>query len=81
MNTYIAIVGTFLALCEIIRVIQNHINLRRQRKVFEQECGQLSTITEGDLKTQREAYRLIVEHLTPQKYFWTDLEEGGRENE
>ena len=64
MNTYIAIIGTFLAVCEIIRVIQNYINLRHQNKVFESECGHLSDITEQDLQTQREAYRLIVQHLT-----------------
>ena len=51
MNTYIAIIGTFLAVCEIIRVVQNHINLRRQRKVFEESCGDLSEVTEQDLQT------------------------------
>lgn len=51
MNTYIAIIGTFLAVCEIIRIVQNHINLRRQRIVFERECGQLSDFTEQDLQT------------------------------
>ena len=64
MNPYIAIIGTFLAVCEIIRVIQNYINIRYQNKVFESECGHLSDITEQDLQTQREAYRLIVQHLT-----------------
>ena len=65
MNIYIAIIGIFLAICEIVRIIQNHINLKHQNKVFENECGHLSDITEQDLQTQREAYRLIVQHLTP----------------
>jgi hypothetical protein len=77
MNIYIAIIGTFLAVCEIIRVVQNHINLRRQRIVFERECGQLSDITEQDLQTQREAYRLIVEHFTPHECSWPDIAKGG----
>lgn len=64
MNTYIAIIGTFLAVCEIIRVIQNYINLRYQNKIFESECGHLSDITEQDLQTQREAYQLIIQYLT-----------------
>ncbi len=72
MNIYIAIIGTFLAVCEIIRVIQNYINLRHQNKVFESECGHLSDITEQDLQTQREAYRLIVQHLTPHEFDWND---------
>lgn len=80
MNTYIAIIGTFLAVCEITRVIQNHINLRRQHEVFEKECGQLSDITEQDLQMQREAYRLIVEHFTPHEYSWPDISEGGGED-
>ena len=78
MNTYIAIIGTFLAVCEIIRVVQNHINLRRQQIVFERECGHLSEVTEQDLQTQREAYRLIVQHLTPNEFDWSDIRGGVR---
>ena len=63
MNTYIAIIGTFLAVCEIIRCVQNHINLRRQKEIFERECGQLSDITEQDLQTQRAVYRMLYEEL------------------
>lgn len=63
MNTYIAIIGSFLAICEIIRVIQNHINLRQQQEVFERECGQLSDITEQDLQIRREVYRMLYAEL------------------
>lgn len=63
MNTYIAIIGTFLAICEIIRVIQNHINLRRQQEVFERECGQLSDITDRDLQIRREVYEMLHAEL------------------
>lgn len=73
MDTYLAIMVTVLAACEIVRIVQNHINLRRQRIVFEQSVGSLSDITEQDLQTQREAYRLIVKHLTPMEYSWQDL--------
>lgn len=63
MNTYIAIIGTFLAVCEIIRCVQNHINLRRQRKIFEDSCGDLSEVTEQDLETQRAVYRMLYAEL------------------
>ena len=63
MNTYIAIIGTFLAICEIVRVIQNHINLRRQQEVFERECSQLSDITDQDLQIQREVYKMLHDEL------------------
>ena len=67
MNTYIAIIGTFLAFCEIIRVVQNHINLRRQRKVFEESCGDLSEVTEQDLQTQRAVYRMLYVDMSHAK--------------
>jgi hypothetical protein len=63
MNTYIAIIGTFLAVCEIIRCVQNRINLRRQQEVFERECGHLSDITDQDLQIQREVYRMLYAEL------------------
>lgn len=80
MTTYLTIMVTVLAVCETVRIIQNHINLRRQRIVFERECGHLSDFTDDDLKTQREAYRLIVENLTPLKYDFRDMEIGGGDN-
>lgn len=63
MNTYIAIIGTFLAVCEIIRVFQNHVNLIRQQKVFECECRQLSDITDRDLQIRREVYEMLHAEL------------------
>lgn len=78
MNTYIAIIGTFLAICEIVRVIQNHINLRRQQEVFERECGHLSDITEQDLQTQREVYKMLHAELMDRRC--NCKAEGGIEN-
>lgn len=67
MNTYIAIIGTFLAVCEIIRVVQNQINLWRQRKIFEESCGDLSVVTEQDLQIQREVYRMLHAELVDKR--------------
>lgn len=65
MNTYLAIVTTALAITQILRVIQNNIQLRRQKVFFEKQLKELSDmeLTERDFETQRKAYRLIVEYL------------------
>lgn len=65
MNTYLAIITTVLVITQIIRVIQNHKQLRRQRILFEKQLGQLADCepTKEDFETQRKAYRLIVDYL------------------
>lgn len=65
MNTYLAIITTVLVITQIIRVCQNHIQLRRQNKLFKAQLKELADIglTEKDFITQRKAYRLIVEYL------------------
>ena len=65
MNTYLAIITTVLAISEIIRVIQNATQLRRQKILFEKQLEELAEmeLTERDFETQRKAYRLVVEYL------------------
>lgn len=65
MNIYLAIITTVLVVTQIIRVFQNHIQLRRQHILFKKQLGQLAEFepTKEDFETQRKAYRLIVEHL------------------
>lgn len=63
MSTYLTIITTILVLTQIIRIVQNAVNLRNQNKVFRAELGQLEDITNADLATQRKAYRLMVEYL------------------
>lgn len=65
MNTYLAIITTVLVVTQIIRVCQNHIQLRRQHILFKEQLGQLANCepTKEDFDNQRKAYRLIVEHL------------------
>lgn len=65
MNTYLTIITTVLVLTQIIRVIQNHINLRRQNMLFEKEIGELRDIEikKEDFENQRKAYRLLIERL------------------
>ena len=63
MNTYLAIITTVLVITQVIRVVQNTIQLYRQGKVVAKTLSGVSDITEEDLQVQKEAYRLIVEHL------------------
>lgn len=63
MNTYLAIMVTILVLTQIVRIIQNTIQLRRQYKLFQVQLGQLDDITQEDFDMQRRAYRLIVDHF------------------
>ena len=65
MNTYLAIITTVLVVTQIIRLIQNAVQLHRQNALFKKQLGQLAECepTEKDFHTQRMAYRLIVEYL------------------
>ena len=65
MNTYLAIITTVLVLTQIIRVAQNHIQLRRQKILFKKQVGELADleVKKEDFEIQRKAYRLIVEKL------------------
>lgn len=65
MEIYLAIITTVLVVTQIIRLIQNAVQLRRQHILFMEELGHLADtkITEEDFNTQRNAYRLIVEYL------------------
>lgn len=69
MNIYLAIITTVLVVTQIIRVCQNHIQLRRQHILFKEQLGQLADCepTKEDFETQRKAYRLIVEHFEKKK--------------
>lgn len=63
MNTYLTIMVTILVLTQIVRIIQNTIQLRRQYKLFQVQLGQLDDITQEDFDMQHRAYRLIVDHF------------------
>ena len=65
MNTYLAIITTVLVLTQIIRVTQNHIQLRRHGIIYKKELGELADLKlqKEDFEYQRRAYKLIVEKL------------------
>lgn len=65
MNTYLAIITTVLVITQIIRVTQNHIQIRKQNVVYKKQLGELADleIQKEDFEYQKKAYRLIVEKL------------------
>lgn len=67
MNTYLAIITTALVITQVIRVVQNAIMLHRQEKKLDAQLREFDEVTNEDLKTQKEAYRLIVEHFKTEK--------------
>lgn len=68
MNTYLVIITTVLVMTQIIRVMQNTIQLRRQKKEFEDNLGWLKKrdVTEEDFDTQRKAFRLAAKYFERQ---------------
>ena len=80
MNTYLAIITTVLVVTQIIRLIQNTIQIRRQNVLFKAQLKELADmeLTEKDFHAQRKAYRLAVEYLE-QKLGHVPLVLGGVE--
>lgn len=68
MNTYLAIITTALVVTQVIRLVQNTIQLRKQDILFKEQLGQIRDVTPEDFDTQRKAYRLIVEHFEEKKF-------------
>ena len=67
MTLYLTIITTILVITQIIRIVQNTINLYRNNKVFDAQLKQLGEVTNEDLETQKEAYRLLVEYFKREK--------------
>ena len=65
MNTYLAIITTVLVITQIVRLIQNAVQLHRQNILFKEQLGHLAdcNLTEQDFENQRKAYQLIVNYL------------------
>ncbi|MBQ8413211.1 MAG: hypothetical protein IJX12_06360 [Lachnospiraceae bacterium] len=66
MNVYLVIITTVLVLTQVIRIVQNAIQLKRQDTLFKKQLGALADkeVTAEDFDMQRQAYRLIVEKLS-----------------
>lgn len=64
MDKYLVIITTVLVVTQIIRVVQNTMQLRRQTRMMKKQLDRLNDVTNEDLTTQKEAFRLIVKHLS-----------------
>lgn len=62
MNTYLAIITTVLVITQIVRLIQNAVQLHRQNVLLKEQLGRLADCnpTKQDFENQRKAYQLIV---------------------
>ena len=82
MNTYLVIITTVLVVTQIIRVIQNHTQLRRQRVLFENQLKELADaeLTERDFEVQKKAYQLVVEYLGHRVQFKESVTECAKED-
>lgn len=63
MEIYLTIITTVLVLTQIIRLIQNAVNLHRQNVLFKKQLGQIKDVTDEDIDRQKKAYSLIIEYL------------------
>ena len=65
MNTYLAIITTVLVITQIVRLIQNAVQLHRQNVLLKEQLGNLADCnpTKQDFENQRKAYRMIIDYL------------------
>lgn len=65
MNIYLAIITTVLVITQIIRLIQNAIQLYRQEKTIAKELAWIkdNDISERDFDVQRDCFYLLRQYL------------------
>lgn len=65
MEIYLAIITTVLVLTQIVRLIQNAIQLHRQEKAIAKDLAWLKDrdITERDFDVQRDCFYLLRQYL------------------
>ena len=63
MDKYLVVITTILVATQVIRIIQNTLSLYRQNKLYKAELGQISDITDSDLKRKMEVDKLLIELL------------------
>lgn len=65
MNIYLAIITTVLVLTQIVRLIQNAIQLHRQNAQFTKDLAWIKDhdISERDFDVQRDCFYLLRQYL------------------
>lgn len=64
LEIYLTIMVTVLVATQIIRIVQNTLQLSRQNKLIRTQLAHLEDVTEDDFAMQRRAYRLAVEYFS-----------------
>ena len=64
---YLIVMTTVLVATQIIRVMQNTIQLVRQNKMIKKEIVRLGDVTDEDIAMHREFYKLGCEYLSKLK--------------
>lgn len=63
MNTYLTIMVTVLVTTQVIRIIQNAIQLRRQNKMIKEQLEAVEEVTTKDIQRQRQLHILAIAYL------------------
>lgn len=63
MNIYLVIITTVLVITQIIRIVQNTVNLHRQNEMLKRNIESLDDVTNEDIRTQKKVFRLLLERL------------------
>ena len=65
MNIYLAIITTVLVLTQIVRLIQNAIQLHRQEKAIAKDLAWIkdNDVSEHDFEVQRDCFYMLRDYL------------------
>ena len=63
MTIYLVIITTVLVITQIIRIVQNAVNLHRQDEMIKKQIDHLDDVTNEDIRTQKMVYRLLLKRL------------------
>ena len=63
MNIYLAVITTILVMTQVVRLVQNTINLKRQKQILDTQLEGLDEVTDDDLAIRRKADKMIVKYL------------------
>ena len=63
MNTYLTIMVTVLVTTQVIRIIQNAVQLHRQNKMIKRQLKDVEEVTTKDIQRQRQLHILAIAYL------------------
>ena len=63
MTIYLVIITTVLVITQIVRIVQNSVNLRRQNEMIKRQIDGLDDVTNEDIRIQKRVFRLILKRL------------------